>query len=100
RWRAREGAAALLGARVSGCRRSPRLPAITIPSTRGIAAINGRLRASVKACARQAVRTTTVSEANEPGEVRSRVNVIVRGSHAKAKSEERAAQQSRWATTS
>src|SRR6266404_5010872 len=36
RWRAPKGTAALLRERVSGCRRSPRPPAITIPRTRGM----------------------------------------------------------------
>src|SRR6266581_414311 len=49
RWRAPKGTAALLRERVSGCRRSPRPPAITIPRTRGMCANNGRLRPRVKA---------------------------------------------------
>src|SRR5947199_264804 len=48
RWRAPKGTAALLRERVSGCRRSPRPPAITIPRTRGMCATNGPLRARVQ----------------------------------------------------
>src|SRR3989441_3281194 len=61
RWRAPKGTAALLRERVSGCRRSPRPPAITIPRTRGMCANNGRLRASVKGGAPRAVGRGSVA---------------------------------------